>query len=237
MIDSNNITTEELHKCLQSIARNESILLQGVLLTDYEFEDILKDLLNKKMEQFFYVHVQAPYVVIKTIEVSSIKPELVKIFNISENDIVDIKYGFTWDYIIDCSKFSVCVGEDNEEKEENRWSPIEFLTLMDAIGRGDVLAQDAVDIDAIIDIITNRFTLYVDDFDFMVAVEFENNVLAIAVNCYVADAKEEFSHLLGISQDLFIEVSGPCSTVMLIDAEKLALLNDKNDIGAEQWLI
>lgn len=234
MIDSNDITTGELHSCLQSIGKNECILLQGVLLTDYEFEDILKDFLNKKMEQFFYIHVQAPYLVIKTIEVSSIKPELVKFFNISENDIVDIKYGFTWDYIIDCSNLSARI---EEEKEENKWSPMEFLTLMDAVGRGDVFAQDAVDIDAIIKIITDRFALHVDEFDFMVAVEFENNVLAIAVNCYVADAKEEFSYLLGISQDLFIEVSGPSSTVMLIDAEKLALLNDKNDIGAEQWLI
>ena len=56
--------------------------------------------------------------------------------------------------------------------------------------------------------------------DLLIEYGIEDQVIAIAFNQYIKDAKEFIGEILGINSKLFIEVSGPVSTVLLIDARR-----------------
>lgn len=65
----------------------------------------------------------------------------------------------------------------------------------------------------------------------------EDHCLAIAIPQYISDAKFEFSLALKLIPDCFTEVSGPGSTVIIIDCQKIFFKSEFFEIGAEEWLL
>lgn len=74
------------------------------------------------------------------------------------------------------------------------------------------------------------------DLDYVIVRE-QDNCIAIATPEYVRDAKKEFAKALRIIPESFIEVSGPMSTVLIIDCEKQYLRRAYLGIGADEWLL
>ena len=73
-----------------------------------------------------------------------------------------------------------------------------------------------------------------DYIDTYFVVEIEDQVIAIAFSRYIDDAKNLFSKIFSINPKLFIEVSTPFETVLLIDTCRWDL---DPSFGGEQWYL
>ena len=69
------------------------------------------------------------------------------------------------------------------------------------------------------------------------AVRRQEYKIAIATPIYIPNAPEVIGEALGIIPDIFIEVSGPQSTVLIIDCEKEWLRKEFLKIGEDEWLL
>lgn len=69
------------------------------------------------------------------------------------------------------------------------------------------------------------------------AVRKQKHQIAIAAPIYIPDATTEIGKALGIIPDMFIEISGPMSTVLVIDCEKEWLRKEYLKIGEDEWLL
>lgn len=65
-------------------------------------------------------------------------------------------------------------------------------------------------------------------------IDVEDKVVAIALNAYIENAKKEIGEALFLNPDLFIEVSGPTSTVLLIDTRRWYL---EPNFGGSKWYL
>lgn len=225
-----NITSEEIKKCLEAVGRDEVIVLRNKILTDYELGDILSDYLQENrvfMKKTVACKVKSPYVMITDMFTSYERTqELAMLLGIPEDCITAVDYSLGYEYIINCGQFA-------GQQKVSTWEPREFLENMIQLGK--YADESFIEVDEIVKLISQG--LYYDEEDLMVAVEIEDSVLAIAVDTYIPDAKQRFSNILGISPTLLVEVSGPTSTVILIDAGKLYLLYTHEDVGVDAWLI
>lgn len=230
MIDISKIQKNDLLNCFKAIGKNESIMLQDTLLTDYEFIVVLKEYLQ---EYYIYldikIKVKEPYVIISDFNMAHSRAEsFADVLGIPKEIITDIDYNIGYNYIINCEKLF-----DKVELEPSQnYSSKDFLHNIFVYGKTEDIEFD---VDILIEMLRNRFEGYAEDR--MIAIDFEDKVMAIGIDKYIPDAKIEFSSLFGVDESLFIEVSNPYSTVMLIDAEKYYLLMDKCGMEMETWLI
>lgn len=74
------------------------------------------------------------------------------------------------------------------------------------------------------------------DLDY-VAIRTQDHCIALATPRYIKDAKVEFAKALRIIPDVFTEVSGPMSTVLIIDCEKQFLRKAYLGLGEDEWLL
>lgn len=65
----------------------------------------------------------------------------------------------------------------------------------------------------------------------------EGKQIALAAPMYIPNAKITVAKALGIVPETFIEVSGPGSTVLIIDCEKEFLKKEYFNIGENEWLL
>ena len=68
--------------------------------------------------------------------------------------------------------------------------------------------------------------------DVSITVEIEDKVVAIAIDQFVADAKNILGEALFINPKILIEVSSPIGTVLLIDTRRWCL---EPNFGGEEW--
>ena len=69
------------------------------------------------------------------------------------------------------------------------------------------------------------------------AVRVQDCCIAIASPQYIPDAKVKIAKFLHIIPEVFTEVSGPMSTVLVIDCEKQYLRKAYLGIGEDEWLL
>lgn len=69
------------------------------------------------------------------------------------------------------------------------------------------------------------------------AVRVQDYCIAIASPQYIPDAKVKIAKFLHIIPEVFTEVSGPMSTVLVIDCEKQYLRKAYLGIGEDEWLL
>lgn len=230
MQDVLKINRDDLRKGLECVGKDGAIICRESLLTDYQFAQSIEHYLFKETDLgSCRCRVKSPYIIISGLFFYQDRTQqLAQAINVPAEIITAIDYPFGYEYIVNCQDLI-------SSSHENRisWSNIDFLESM--MEMGEYGNTDCIDVDSVVNIVRN--SLYDEEDDLMVAVEIENNVLAIAVDKYIPDAKETFSNILGIDSELFIEVSGPISTVILIDAEKIYLMSETYDIEVEKWLI
>lgn len=70
-----------------------------------------------------------------------------------------------------------------------------------------------------------------------VSIRLDDYCIAIATPKYIRDAKTEFAKALKIIPEVFTEISGPMSTVLIIDCEKQYLRKVYLGIGESEWLL
>lgn len=67
-------------------------------------------------------------------------------------------------------------------------------------------------------------------------VQREGRIIVIAFPQYIPNAPEKISRKLGVIADIFIEVSGPESTVLILDCEKQWLRKKCYHLREQAWL-
>jgi hypothetical protein len=222
------VDKEELIDCFKAIGDGKAIILKEELLTDYEFAAILGDYLENAGLNI-HIKVKAPYIIIFDYFVAIPKiDEISEALGIPSDIITPVDYSIGYNYIINCKGLIT-----QERCQEPVWSAKRFLVDLYNLGEDGTIDFD---IESLMKIIKNRFEDF--DEDILIAIDFEDRVMAIGIDKYIPDAKDEFSELIGIDKSLFIEVSGPFSTVMLIDGEKFYLLLEHyQEMDVEDWLI
>lgn len=222
------VDKEELINCFKAIGDGKAIVVKEELLTDYEFAAILSDYLEDAGLDI-HIKVKAPYIIMSDYFVVMPKVDRIsEILGIPSDIITPVDYAIGYNYIVDCK------GLIKQERDEKPlWLAEKFLVDLYSLGEDGTIDFD---IEVLMKMIKNRFEDF--DEDILVAIDFEDKVMAIGVDKYIPDAKDEFSELFGIDKSLFIEVSGPFSTVMLIDGEKFYLLLEHyQEMDVEDWVI
>ena len=67
-----------------------------------------------------------------------------------------------------------------------------------------------------------------------ITVEIEDKVVAIALNEFIPEAKDILGEALFLNPKIFIEVSTPIGTVLLIDTRRWYL---EPDFGGQEWFL
>ena len=125
---------------------------------------------------------------------------------------------------------------DLEAESGYNYNRKDFIGYIMAYGKcmyhKDVEYKDPDDIFiAVSDLLVDKLNL-----DY-VAVRQQDHCIALATPQYVVDAKNEFAKALRIIPEVFTEVSGPMSTVLIIDCEKQYLRKAYLGIGEDEWLL
>ena len=134
------------------------------------------------------------------------------------------KYNF---YLIDTRRWS------SPMEKKPSYDSEDFVEELQNIGRKsyDNLTSTSKLQDMVYSAFFENWTNYSPE-DIDVAVEIEDEVVAIAISQFIPDAKEIISDILDINPDLFIEVSTPIGTVILIDTRRWVL---EPYFGDEEW--
>lgn len=131
------------------------------------------------------------------------------------------KYAF---YLIDTTKCAKIMEKPPMSVYEPKQLVAEIMTIAQNPHRDATTIKEIIE-----DALYENWEDYIDTyFD----VEIEDQVIAIGFGRYISDAKEVFSEVFSINPKLFIEVSTPFETILLIDSCRWDL--DPN-FGGEQW--
>ena len=120
-------------------------------------------------------------------------------------------------------------------KEETYDSKEFIAAIFDIGGRKYIHSLEGLDVDPIL--LSVREKIFEELSIPYVIVRKQESRIAIAVPEYIKDAPEKIANILGIIPEAFIEVSGPQSTVLIIDCEKEWLRSKYLGIGEEEWLL
>ena len=122
-------------------------------------------------------------------------------------------------------------------EEEKTYNARDFVAAIFNIGerKYETHALEALDVDPILLLARKKITQELS-FPYAIVRKQEYRI-AIAVPEYVENAPEKIANILGIIPEVFIEVSGPQSTVLIIDCEKEWLRSKYLGIGREEWLL
>ena len=121
--------------------------------------------------------------------------------------------------------------------EKKPYDSKKFIAAIFNIGerKYEIHALEALDVDPILLSAREKIAQELS-FSYAIVRKQEHRI-AIAVPEYIEDAPEKIANILGIIPEVFIEVSGPQSTVLIIDCEKEWLRSKYLGIGEEEWLL
>lgn len=130
-----------------------------------------------------------------------------------------------------------CRFNDFNIPKERPYDSKKFIAAIFNIGerKYEIHAQDALDVDPILLSAREKIAQELS-FPYAIVRKQEHRI-AIAVPEYIENAPEKIANVLGIIPEAFIEVSGPQSTVLIIDCEKEWLRSKYLGIGREEWLL
>lgn len=231
-IDSSKIDFEFKKVFIGEMTKN---LLNLVSSDNFEEKDV-KSYINSYLENLndndiLDIRISGKNLYIKTRK-NIIPLSLSKIMEIDEQCIEEIpitgKYNF---YLINCEKWSSI----NLSKEENSipYNPDDLVDILMDIG-GDCIGEDLLTCSQLFSLIKTAFNENWYDMpeDISIKVEVEDKVVAIALDQFIADAKDVLSEALFLNPKIFIEVSTPIGTVLLIDTRRWYL---EPNFGGEEW--
>ena len=122
--------------------------------------------------------------------------------------------------------------------KEKSYHPNDFIHLIFDIGSGFYSSYSLDGLDSSTPILDSvRKRLLEDISCHYVIVREQKGRIAIAVPIYIKDIVNKVAKSLGVIPEIFIEVSGPQSTVLIIDCEKEWLRSKYLGIGEEEWLL
>lgn len=159
-----------------------------------------------------------------------------------KEEVIDYHMSEKEDHIIDPLTVSASAIEryylDQIEKDYRHvYSNKEFLDLILGLGKEGAYPWDRYSFKKEKTLDAARFKI-MSYFNLPnVIIREEDHCLAIAIPQYISDAKTEFSLALKLIPDCFTEVSGPGSTVIIIDCQKIFFKSEFFEIGAEEWLL
>lgn len=120
--------------------------------------------------------------------------------------------------------------------KEKSYYPNDFIRLIFDIGsRPYSYSLNGLDSTFILDSVKKRLLEDINCHYFIVREQ--KGRIAIAVPIYIKDIVNKAAKSLGVIPEMFIEVSGPQSTVLIIDCEKEWLRSKYLGIGEEEWLL
>lgn len=218
-----NLSKETLYRWYNAIAENRPIVADsGKMLMDYEAAVKLQEHLG------FYslpnVSINAPYIMITPHPNDAIpKPLIAMRMDVDVDKITEIGDSF----IINCKDvvpptMCACDGVDRESFARD------FIEYMLEVG--------CLDNDYYPEGIDN----FADDIRELcenegIIVAAEDRQIAIAFNEYIENAKNTIGEMLNLSRSMFVELSNPYSTVLVIDCEKLYLATEYYVMEVEHW--
>ena len=225
-IDSTEIDSEFKKVFIGQKTQNILDLINEGFYTQDDIDSYLKALNNKNIKD---LRVAGKFLYVKTTK-NIIPFVLAEIMNIDEQCIEKVpingKYNF---YLIDSDKWS---SESNIiEETKPIYDPEDFVAELKDIGSGNEDYEERMFFfDILEDALTNSWEDRPQDAD--ISIDIENQVVAIAINQYIPNAKQTLSEVLYINPILFTEVSTPLGTVLLIDTRRWYL---EPNFGDEEW--
>lgn len=224
-IDSSEIDSEYKKVFTKEITKN---LINRVYFDDWQIKDITSYMERIGDSDIFDIRVADKNIYFKTTK-NIVPITLANMIGIDEEYIETVpifgKYSF---YFIDTTK---CVQKCAVDK-----SPLNVYNPKNLVSEIMTIAQNPErDVSTIRNIIEDGlYENWEDYIDTYFTVEIEDQVIAIAFDRYISDAKQVFGEVFSINPKLFIEVSTPFQTVLLIDSCRWDL--DPN-FGGEQWYL
>ena len=237
-IDSTEIDSEFKKAYIGQITQN---LIDLVSAENCEQKDIDKYIESIKYDDdILDIRVADKFLYIKTRK-NIIPLTLSKIMEIDEKYIQKVpingKYNF---YLIDCHRCSSpTLDTFLEEPEElyEPYDPSDLVNILKDIG-GDCVcgAEDIIEAAKIFDLVKAAFNENWIDMpeNIEITVEIEDKVVAIALNEFIPEAKDILGEALFLNPKIFIEVSTPIGTVLLIDTRRWYL---EPDFGGQEWFL
>lgn len=225
-IDSSKIDDEFKKVFTSQSTQNLIDLIADEKCTDKDLNIYLELLNNKKILE---LRISDKSLYVKTAKKITLN-YLSFILRIEERCIekVPIRSAYNF-YRIDCSKYST----PKEAPVESIYNPEDLVDILMDIG-GDCIEEDLLATGKLFDLIKKAFNENWEDMteEDVITVEIEDKVVAIAINRFISDAKEILSEALFLNPKLFIEVSTPLGTVLLIDTKRWYL---DPDFGDSEW--
>lgn len=218
-----NLSKETLYRWYNAIAENRPIVADsGKMLMDYEAAAKLQEHLD------FYsmpeVSINAPYIMITPQNNDGIPTPLIAMkMDVDVDKITEIGNSF----IINCKEIvppTMCACDRVDRDSFAR----DFIEYMLEVGNID----------------NHYYPEGIDDFaddirelceNEGIIVAAEDRQIAIAFDEYIENAKNTIGEMLNLSRSMFVEVSHPYSTVLVIDCEKLYLATEHYVMETEQW--
>lgn len=125
-----------------------------------------------------------------------------------------------------------------EISRKREYNKREFIKSIFEIGEQMFNRNIYIDVDVLDSLFESTSDRLLESFDApYFAVRRQKNQIAIAAPVYIPNAPVEIGKALGIIPDVFIEVSGPMATVLVIDCEKEWLRKQYLKIGEDEWLL
>ena len=220
-IDSKEIDTEYKKVFTEEMTQNLINLIYSEDWTMNDFNSYIEMIDNKNILD---IRVSGKMLYIKTTQNIN-RTDLSKILRIKKEYIEEVPiYGKYIFYLIDTEKYN------NLEKKSlmNLYDPKLLVTEIMTIAQNP--QKDALKLKEIIE--DALYENWEDYPDYYFTVEIEDQVIAIAFDGYIENAKQLFSKIFSINPKIFIEVSTPFQTILLIDTCRWDL---DPEFGGEQW--
>lgn len=199
------------------------------MIFDYEVEQIIENEILSSLSFDAKVRIRNPYLIIQNI---AIPVELLaKMLEIDEDNIQHIMEDNL--YIIDCRELSQ---QDVLDAPTKKDFVFDFLSYIKKMGNHSVMYDD--DLKNQLHDFKNsiKFLLEFND-SIGIHLDTEDRQIAIAIDMYIPDAKDVVSQKLGLSPEMFVEVSSPFNSVLVIDCEKVFAVTELYNLDDSAWLI
>lgn len=211
------ITEEKTQSVIDNILNNNC---SEKTLNDYREDLNNKDILDIRLEKTsLYIKTTKSITVSKLSDIIKIPEEYIeKVPIISSSNF----------FYINCKEYF-----SKKEVVEEPYDPEKLVDYLLDIG-GDCVQEDILLTGQLYDEITIGLKQNWREMpdDIFIQVEIEDKVVAIAFDQFIQDAKEIISQALFLNPKLFIEVSTPIGTVLLIDTRRWYL---EPNFGGAEW--
>lgn len=212
------VSYEQIHTWLKNIGENKPCLNnKDEILFDYEVASIIQDFLSCDGK----IIVKNPFIIFRNQDIGlcDIKSKL------------HLEEGFTiidsTEILFDCRTI-LDKTLSHQSKDDFTHQMLNFIF---DYGDRENVSADMEEFDILCEMMYNLLNF--EDID--VVLDIEDGVIAIAFNDYIDNAKDVIGYRLGLSPKCFIEVSGPWSTVLLIDCQKIFASTQYYNLEDKTW--